>query len=206
MLAPPAVAVAAAPPLDNTFAWALAIAPALGIVLDIAFRQFGLSTLGAASFLVVVALNTVLVIFDEKRLEAAGVLPAGRHGLTRFLAVLLVPAYLILRRRWTGGSWVMPATWFAALILYVAAGSVIAQLGGVEIDSSLTEDGIEQWAATEASTETDVSCPHDPIVSVGGSFQCQATTDDVEETVDVTVTSTAGDITWQVRPGVSPLL
>lgn len=37
MLPPPTVVVTAAPPLDNTFAWTLAIAPALGIVLDIGF-------------------------------------------------------------------------------------------------------------------------------------------------------------------------
>lgn len=182
------------PRVDNSFAWTLAFAPLIFVLLDVILLQAGVSPSTGFAWLIPLAINAGLAAADSVRLKSLGC----RVSTAR--AVVITPAYLIERSWKLGGPWAIPIIWFVTFLMYLASSSLVAGLGGVELDENLVETAIEDWARDLGSTRVDVDCPSNLIIPVDGSFNCSVTQSAGTYTVQVTVTNEQGYIEWAPLP------
>lgn len=182
------------PRVDNSFAWTLAFVPLIFILLDVVLLQAGVSPSTGLALLLPVAINTGLAAADSVRLKSLG------YRVSTVLAVFILPAYLIERSRKLGGLWAIPIIWFVTFLMYLASSTLVAGLGGVELDEKLVETGIEDWARGLGASRVDVDCPSSLIIPVDGSFECSVTEPAGTYTVQVTVTNEQGYVEWVTVP------
>lgn len=180
--------------VDNTFAWTLALAPLVFILLDVVLLQAGVSPTTGWALVLPLAINIALAVADSLRLKALG------YRVSTVLAAVFVPAYLIDRSRKIGGFWAIPIVWFVAALMYLASSSVVANVGGIELDEGLVEAGIEDWARDNGAAQVIADCPKGLILPVGGSFECSVTELSGTYTVLVEVVNEQGYVEWSVQP------
>jgi hypothetical protein len=98
--------------------------------------------------------------------------------------------------------------WIVAVLAIVAAlnGQNLGQFvggqltGQVILNSSRVEDSIESGVKKQSGFAVTATCPSPMAAKVGETRQCTVTDDTgTVALVDVTVQSTAGDITWLVK-------
>jgi Domain of unknown function (DUF4333) len=181
----------AAPSVDNTFAWLLACAPISFILLDVLMLSAGLSPSGVVAFVIAVAINSWLGVLDIRRLAAVGI------KVSPLLPMLVVPVYLIIRTVKAKSIWVIPVLWFVTILVYIGSANFISGTGGVQMSSDSVQTLI---AASEHAAGSDVgavSCPKNPIVPVGGTFECQGTGGAQLYNYTVTVRSADGHFSWR---------
>jgi hypothetical protein len=182
--------LAPTPKADPTFAWTLAFAPLLFVLVPLVFRTISDSN----SLFIAVAVNVGLCVADRASLKKAGLYVDSGW-------VLLVPGYLIVRTKRAESTPAIPVVWFVSFLVSLALPTLIPATGGpVTMDSHKVEEQIVQAFRTQERLRVTVSCPHDPRVPINGQFTCNVTapTDGSTARILVTVTDSDGRYTWQM--------
>lgn len=173
--------------IDNTFAWCLAFAPLLLILVD--------GVLGGSagpSVIAAIAINSGLAIADSRRLKASGVDVSG------WLAVFLVPVYLFIRQARARQPYTIPIIWCVCFLVSLGGAGIVANVGGVHMDGATVEQSIIEEYARSGRTVS-VDCPS-VTAEQGSTFQCVVRVNGVGSTIaDVTIQNSAGDFVWQAE-------
>ncbi|WP_030980730.1 hypothetical protein [Streptomyces sp. NRRL S-1824] len=124
--------------VDNSFAWTLAFAPLLLVLIDGLFVAMGAGFSAVTAFLAAIGLNVGLSLADHRRVRAAG------QELPAALAALLVPVYLILRQGRLRQNYAIPIVWCVTFLASLGGSGIIENTIGVAIDTGVVERQIEQ--------------------------------------------------------------
>jgi hypothetical protein len=106
----------------------------------------------------------------------------------------------VKRLRRTNADWALlgigAAAWVVAVIVSVPLAGSTVNSG---ITQSYLQSQISQGIKAKTGDASTVSCPQDPPVSPGSTFECLATfSDQTTDTVKVTIQDANGDWLWQV--------
>jgi hypothetical protein len=180
-------------PVDNSFGWLLTFAPLLILLVDAALLLSGAVEVYGYGFWIAVAVNIVLAVLDSRLLNSRG------YDVSTGLAVFLVPVYLVQRARATEQTYAMPAVWAAVFVASVAGSFALERtLGVVQLDMPTVEVAVEDWLDDALGTATAaVTCPDEDAYQVGEAFYCSVSGASAVTSMQVTVESADGSITWQ---------
>jgi hypothetical protein len=180
-------------PVDNSVGWLLAVAPLLILLVEAALLLGGFVEAYSWGFLVAVAVNVALAVIDTRLLRHRG------YDLSTGLAVFLVPVYLIVRARRTRQTYAMPAVWVAVFVASIAGSFALQRtMGVVQLDMPQVEASIGEWIdGVVPGVSAAVGCPPEDTYQVGESFYCVVNNAPGVSTLQVTVESADGSITWQ---------
>lgn len=190
--------------IDNTFAWALAFAPILLILLELVLASSTTTppeTRVWIQIVVAVALNSVLVFADWNRIRKANPDMPAEWWVSPWWGVLLVPVYLFLRCSKLKQSFAIPVVWCVCFVASIAVSAVAASAGvgtTSTIDSASLEKDIESYVLQQTGVSAQVTCPLNPPATVGSAFVCTASAGGQSIAFDVTVTG-PGEVTWKGR-------
>ncbi|MEW2082360.1 DUF4333 domain-containing protein [Streptomyces sp. NPDC005283] len=179
--------------VDNSFAWALAFAPLLLVLIDGLFAATGAGFSAVPAFLAAIGLNVGLSLADHRRVRATG------QELPAALAALLVPVYLFLRQARLRQNYAIPIVWCVTFLASLGGSGIIENTIGVAIDTGVVERQIEQGVQNKLGTAVTVQCPSSVTVRTGESFQCVVQASDGSSAIaKVTIQNSQGDFVWQV--------
>lgn len=178
---PPAVAAqsSVAHRVDDSFAWAIALAPLAALLAAYLLPVYRWPVVFA-----LVIVEAVLHVQDRKRLTAAGVHVRGRGTLP----------YLFSRSKALGQTMVVPIVSVAALGVAVLGWFTFAAV--VELDPAKTESQLQSWAINNGAKGARVDCPDTMAGHVGDTFTCQITAGGQTGLIQVKL-ATKDSITWQ---------
>ncbi|MEU7060032.1 DUF4333 domain-containing protein [Streptomyces sp. NPDC046197] len=181
--------------VDNSFAWTLAFAPLLLVLLDGLLAATGMASgpQAALAVLVAIGVNVSLALADHRRVRAAG------HELPAALAALLVPVYLFQRQGRLRQSYAIPIVWCVTFLVSLGGAGIIGNTLGVSMDTSAVQRQIEQGVQQQTGTAVTVQCPSSVTVRTGESFQCVVTAQDGSTAMaTVTVQNSQGEFVWRL--------
>lgn len=210
---PPAPTVGPPPPasaiepdslqIDNTFAWALAFAPIMLILLELVLASATTTppeTRIWIQIIVAVALNSALVFADWNRIRKANPEMPAEWWVSPWWGVLLVPVYLFLRSSKLKHNFAIPVVWCVCFAASIGVSAIAATAGvGTSIDSTSLESQIESNVLQQTGISAQATCPTNPPSTSGSTFVCTISAQGQAFNVDVTVTSGQGEVTWKVR-------
>lgn len=180
--------------VDNSFAWALALAPLLIVLIDGVLASMGAGSVSTFGLLVALGVNVGLSVADTRRVRAAG------HDLPVALAALLVPVYLFLRQGRLRQSYVIPIVWCVSFLVSLGGAGLIANTIGVQMDTGVVEREIQTGVQQQVGQTVTVQCPSSVAVRTGASFQCVVTaTDGSRSFATVTVQNSQGEFVWRIQ-------
>jgi hypothetical protein len=183
----------------DTWAWVLVAIPLIITFVGALFvTSVGVDGVPVVELIAGLVLNSAAVIWDWRRLQAAGV-----ERPPVWLGLFLVPAYLYRRAQLLGRNQLTLAAWAVTLVLSMtpAVSNLAVDFAGNQMDAAIVESQIAQWARDDAGAGTvDVSCPGGIPAKRGETFTCSLR-DGYGNSglVEVEVQNEAGDVVWQAR-------
>lgn len=195
LTAPPPPALRAGTRLDNTFAWFLALTPLVSVLLEAAaYTAPGVDIGYAGALLVGFIVIIICVLSDTARIREAG----GDWSGSPALGILLLPIYLIVRTIKSRNTPLIPATWFASLLLSLVGTTPVF---GVPIDTDALESQLQAKLPARylLADNVQVDCPDRVSPKIGESFRCVIRGAGPISMATVTVESASGDLIWQYR-------
>jgi hypothetical protein len=180
--------------VDNSFAWAIAFAPLLIVLINGLLAVMGGGSGATLAFLAAVGLNVALALADSRRVRAAG------QNLSTALAVLLVPVYLFLRQGRLRQNYAIPIVWCVSFLISLGGAGIIGNTIGVQIDTGSVERSIQTGVQKQLGQSVTVQCPSSVSVRTGASFQCVVKASDGSSAIaNVTVQNSQGEVVWRLQ-------
>ncbi len=195
----PAPSAAGVRPVADTWAWALVAMPLVITFIGALFvTSVGVDGVPVVELVAALVLNSAAVIWDWRRLQAAGV-----ERPPVWLGLFLVPAYLYRRAQLLGRNQLTLGLWAAALVLSMtpAVSNLAIDFAGNKMDAATVESQIANWARDDVGLgAVDVSCPGGIPAKRGETFTCVMSDGYGNSAlVEVEVQNEAGDVVWQAR-------
>jgi hypothetical protein len=186
---------ASKPATDDSYAWAVALVPALLVLQLVATDLMRIAVPGFVLFAELLLLCVAFACVDAARLRAAGL------DAPSPLAALLPPLYLFQRYGLTRDP-VLPVAWLVVaagatlLSLVVDARLAPVSLPSQQVEARLYEQLFQGRLPLDAQTAT-ISCPAFTARWVGQEFRCTGTDRERSVPLEVSVVDRTGALATQ---------